>query len=68
MLPKIRRAREVLDADNPSCFLQVDGGVNSETIVLAAEAGADTFVAGSAVFDGVNPSAALQKLRSSLAG
>ena len=68
MLPKIRRAREVIDADNPSCFLQVDGGVNSETIVLAAEAGADTFVAGSAVFDGVNPSAALQKLRSSLAG
>ena len=68
MLPKIRRAREVIDADNPSCFLQVDGGVNSETVVLAAEAGADTFVAGSAVFDGVNPSAALQKLRSSLAG
>lgn len=67
-LPKIRRAREVIDADNLSCFLQVDGGVNSETIVLAAEAGADTFVAGSAVFDGVNPSAALQKLRSSLAG
>lgn len=68
MLSKIRLAKEVIDEDNPSCFLQVDGGINSETIQLAAEAGADTFVAGSAVFDGIDPAKAIAGLRTSLSG
>lgn len=68
VLPKIRLARELINKDNPNCFLQVDGGINSETIQLAAEAGADTFVAGSAVFDDVDPSRAIAGLRKSLSG
>ena len=68
MLPKIRKVRELIDRDSPNCYLQVDGGINSETIQLAADAGADTFVAGSAVFDGVDASKALMNLRSTLAG
>lgn len=68
MLPKIRLAREAIDAENPACFLQVDGGINKNTIKTAAEAGADTFVAGSAVFDDVDPSNAIANLRKSLSG
>jgi ribulose-phosphate 3-epimerase len=63
VLPKIRYARELINQDNPSCFLQVDGGINLETISLAAEAGADTFVAGSAVFGAENPELAIHQLR-----
>jgi len=63
VLPKIRYARELINRDNPSCFLQVDGGINLETISLAAEAGADTFVAGSAVFGAENPELAINQLR-----
>lgn len=67
-LPKIRQARELINLDNPNCYLQVDGGINQETILVAADAGADTFVAGSAVFDTTDPAKAIQSLRSSLAG
>lgn len=67
-LPKIRQARELIDLDNPSCYLQVDGGINKETILMASEAGADTFVAGSAVFDTSDPAKAIDGLRKSLAG
>ena len=68
MLPKIRQAREIIDSDNPSCFLQVDGGINLETIEMAKDAGADTFVAGSAVFDGADPAKAIESLRARLSG
>lgn len=68
VLPKIKLAREAIDEANPGCFLQVDGGINSETIQLASEAGADTFVAGSAVFDGIDPVKAIAGLRNSLSG
>jgi ribulose-phosphate 3-epimerase len=68
MLPKITKARELIDSLNPNCYLQVDGGINLETIELARQAGADTFVAGSAVFDGVDPAAAIAGLRNRLAG
>ena len=50
MLPKIRRARELVGSSGLDLRLQVDGGITSETIERAAEAGADNFVAGSAVF------------------
>jgi ribulose-phosphate 3-epimerase len=68
MLHKITKARELIDSLNPNCYLQVDGGINLETIELARQAGADTFVAGSAVFDGVDPAAAIEGLRNRLAG
>ncbi len=63
VLPKIRYARELIDQENPNCFLQVDGGINLDTISLASEAGADTFVAGSAVFGADSPEQAIHQLR-----
>ena len=50
MLPKIRRTRAAINASGLEVSIQVDGGVSRSTIELAAEAGADNFVAGSAVF------------------
>ena len=61
MLPKIRRAKALI-GDRP-IWLQVDGGISLETIERAAEAGADTFVAGSAVFTADDPAAMVQALR-----
>ena len=62
-LPKIRRARSLLDKHGLDLWLQVDGGVSAETIERCAEAGADTFVAGSAVFNADDPDAMVEKLR-----
>lgn len=61
MLPKIRATRAVI-GDRP-IWLQVDGGISLETIERAAEAGADTFVAGSAVFRSDNPADMVASLR-----
>ena len=61
VLPKIRRTRELL-GDRP-IWLQVDGGVSAETIERCAEAGADTFVAGSAVYNSDDPDAMVNQLR-----
>ena len=63
VLPKIRRAREMLDDRDASVWLQVDGGVSDETIERAAEAGADVFVAGSAVYGAQDPAGAVESLR-----
>lgn len=63
VLPKIRRAREALDGSGVPVALQVDGGVTRETILRAAEAGADVFVAGSAVYGAEDPAAAIDELR-----
>ena len=67
VLPKIRRARRALDGGSAPLALQVDGGVNRETIERVAEAGADVFVAGSAVFGAEDPDAALVGLRTAAA-
>ncbi len=64
-LPKIRRVRELLDARGGDVWLQVDGGVSTATIDRCAEAGADMFVAGSAVFGAADPDAAVDGLRRS---
>jgi ribulose-phosphate 3-epimerase len=64
MLEKIRRTR-VLIGDRP-IWLQVDGGISLETIERAASAGADTFVAGSAVFKAEDPAAMVSSLRNSV--
>ncbi len=61
VLPKIRRTRELI-GDRP-IWLQVDGGVSVETIGRCAEAGADTFVAGSAVYNAPDPDAVVRELR-----
>jgi ribulose-phosphate 3-epimerase len=62
-LPKIRRARELMDKHGVETWLQVDGGVSLETIERCAEAGADVFVAGSAVYDADDPDAMVVALR-----
>jgi ribulose-phosphate 3-epimerase len=62
-LPKIRRTRELMDKHGVETWLQVDGGVSLETIERCAEAGADVFVAGSAVFDAEDPDAMISALR-----
>jgi ribulose-phosphate 3-epimerase len=62
-LPKIRRARELIARHDLDLWLQVDGGVSLETIERCAEAGADTFVAGSAVFGADDPDAMVDRLR-----
>ena len=62
-LPKIRRARELIDKHGLDLWLQVDGGVSLETIERCADAGADMFVAGSAVFAADDPGAMVDRLR-----
>jgi ribulose-phosphate 3-epimerase len=63
MLPKIAAARRASDALGGKIAVQVDGGINRDTILRAAEAGADTFVAGSAVYSADDPDAAIRGLR-----
>ncbi|GAA1894636.1 ribulose-phosphate 3-epimerase [Streptomyces sodiiphilus] len=63
MLPKIRRARRIIDRHGLQLALQVDGGVSAATIERCAEAGADVFVAGSAVYGADDPAAAVRSLR-----
>lgn len=61
VLPKIRRTRELLGSRD--IWIQVDGGVSLATIERCAEAGADTFVAGSAVYSADDPNAMVNELR-----
>ena len=60
---KIRRVRTLLDARGSSATLEVDGGITTATIRKAWEAGADTFVAGTAVFGADDPAAAVKALK-----
>jgi len=62
-LPKIRRARQAIRDAGLDVWLQVDGGVSVETIERAAEAGADVFVAGSAVYGAEDAAGEIQRLR-----
>lgn len=62
-LPKIQRARTLIDRHGGDIWLQVDGGVSVETIERCAAAGADVFVAGSAVFGADDPDAMIATLR-----
>ena len=55
MMPKLKKIREYIDAQNPSCELEVDGGVNEKTAMICRENGANVLVAGSAYFKAVNP-------------
>ena len=67
-LPKIAEARRRIDASGRDIWLEVDGGVKADNIAAVAKAGADTFVAGSAVFGEKDRKAAMAKLRGALAG
>ena len=62
VVPKIRRAREIVKGRDLDLWIQVDGGVTVETIEICADAGADVFVAGSAVYGAADPAAAIRAL------
>ena len=61
MMDKVRRSKALI-GDRP-IWIQVDGGVSMDTIAIAREAGADTFVAGSAVFNSPDPAEMVKMLR-----
>jgi len=68
MMPKLRRASAAVKKAGVDVWLQVDGGINENTIAVAADAGADTFVAGSSVFGSVDRAAQIDLLRRAAAG
>jgi len=63
-IDKVRRARLMLDEENSNAVLEVDGGINRETIHSVWQAGADTFVAGNAIFSARDPRGEIGGLRS----
>src|SRR4051794_7151044 len=63
VLPKIRAARELAKGRDLDLWIQVDGGVGADTVERCAEAGADVFVAGSAVYGAMDAAMAVQRLR-----
>jgi ribulose-phosphate 3-epimerase len=67
VLPKIAEVRRRIDAARKEIWLEVDGGVKTDNIAEIARAGADTFVAGSAVFGSKDYSATIRQMRERLA-
>jgi ribulose-phosphate 3-epimerase len=67
VLPKVRRARELVDSGHLTLLVEIDGGINADTIEQAAEAGVDMFVAGSAVYGAEDPAKAIAALRAQAA-
>lgn len=55
IMPKLKQIRSYIDAQNPSCELEVDGGVNETTAMICRKSGANVLVAGSAYFNAVEP-------------
>jgi ribulose-phosphate 3-epimerase len=66
-MPKLRRVADAVRAAGLDVWLQVDGGITADTIGIAADAGADTFVAGSAVFGAEVPADRIASLREAAA-
>lgn len=67
VLPKVGTARRLVDSGELTIVIEIDGGINADTIEAAAEAGVDCFVAGSAVYSAEDPASAVQSLRSQAA-
>ena len=63
VLDKVRAARRLVDTGHLRLIVEIDGGINAETIEAAAEAGCDCFVAGSAVYGADDPARAVAALR-----
>lgn len=63
VLDKVRAARRLVDAGELTVLVEIDGGINANTIEQAAEAGVDCFVAGSAVYGAQDPGIAVDQLR-----
>ncbi|KFG71512.1 ribulose-phosphate 3-epimerase [Streptomyces mutabilis] len=64
VLDKVRKARALVDTGHLNLVVEIDGGINTDTIGRAAEAGVDCFVAGSAVYAAEDPAQAVERLRS----
>jgi ribulose-phosphate 3-epimerase len=63
VLSKVREVRKLVDSGELTILVEIDGGINADTIEQAAEAGVDCFVAGSAVYGADDPGAAVEALR-----
>ncbi len=63
VLSKVRTARKLVDTGHLNLVVEIDGGINADTIEQAAEAGVDCFVAGSAVYGAEDPARAVEGLR-----
>ena len=63
VLGKVRAARKLVDSGELTILVEIDGGINTDTIEAAAEAGVDCFVAGSAVYGAQDPGVAVENLR-----
>jgi ribulose-phosphate 3-epimerase len=63
VLEKVRHARRLVDTGHLKLVVEIDGGINADTIEQAAQAGVDCFVAGSAVYDAADPAKAVEALR-----
>ncbi|GGN01465.1 ribulose-phosphate 3-epimerase [Lentzea pudingi] len=68
VLHKVRQARHLVDTGHLKLLVEIDGGINADTIEQAAQAGVDCFVAGSAVYDAADPGKAVEALRAQAAG
>ena len=66
VVPKIKQIRDWAHEVNPTLEIEVDGGINPETAAICAEAGADVFVAGSAIYNQSDRGAAIEELKKSL--
>jgi ribulose-phosphate 3-epimerase len=67
VLPKARKARDLVDTGHLQLIVEIDGGINADTIEQAAAAGVDMFVAGSAVYGAADPAKAIAALRAQAA-
>ena len=67
VLDKVRTARHLVDTGHLKLLVEIDGGINADTIEQAAQAGVDCFVAGSAVYDAADPGKAVEALRAQAA-
>jgi ribulose-phosphate 3-epimerase len=63
VLGKVRALRKLIDSGDLTILVEIDGGINADTVEQAAEAGVDCFVAGSAVYSAEDPAAAVEALR-----
>jgi ribulose-phosphate 3-epimerase len=67
VMPKVKEARRLVDDGGLAVAIQVDGGIDEKTALIAAQAGADVFVAGNAVFGTDDPAAAAQRIKAAAA-
>ena len=63
MMPKLKQIRAYIEAENPTCELEVDGGINASTAKICRENGANVFVAGSAYFKAEDPAAFVRSIK-----